>query len=292
MEQPGAHQALDSLKLVPFRDVLENVCQEAHAGLQALADRLPALDDQQRCVGRGVDGPRSICRLYQAPIARQAARQPPSAATRRRCRRRFVVPPAACCPLPLQQGRAAAAPADHSAAPAAPACVRAVGAQGQGGECLQGGAQGGGRPWRRLRARRWVPCTSAGRGAGAALHARPSEAEPAAGWGRCRRPLVADWMLRPLHPLLPPLPAADEFFRLHEELRFARAPLFDVSTALHILQSGATRPAAARCSSRWLQCCCTQEAAARDSRPQCLLPPLPVLCACRHLPAAARADRR
>ena len=39
--------------------------------------------------------------------------------------------------------------------------------------------------------------------------------------------------------LLSTLPAADEFFRLHEELRFARAPLFDVSTALHILQSGA-----------------------------------------------------
>lgn len=156
MEQPGAHQALDSLRLVPFRDVLENVCQEAHAGLQALADRLPALDDQQRCVGRGVDGPRSICRLYQAPIARQAARQPPSAATRRRCRRRFVVPPAACCPLPLQQGRAAAAPADHSAAPAAPACVRAVGAQGQGGQHVQGGAQGLAGPQRRARARRWV----------------------------------------------------------------------------------------------------------------------------------------
>ena len=37
---------------------------------------------------------------------------------------------------------------------------------------------------------------------------------------------------------LHPPAAADEFFRLHEELRFVRAPLFDVGTALHILQSG------------------------------------------------------
>jgi len=35
-----------------------------------------------------------------------------------------------------------------------------------------------------------------------------------------------------------PLAAADELFRLHEELRATRAPLFDVSTALHITQSG------------------------------------------------------
>lgn len=34
------------------------------------------------------------------------------------------------------------------------------------------------------------------------------------------------------------LPAADELFRLHEELRFSRVPLFDVSTALHIMQTG------------------------------------------------------
>ncbi len=156
MEQPGAHQALDSLKLVPFRDVLENVCQEAHAGLQALADRLPALDDQQRCVLRGVDGPVTPCRdcISHRSRARRPG-QPLPAATRRR-RRRFVVPPAASCPLPLQQGRAAAAPADHTAAPAAPARLRAVGAQGQGGQHVQGGAQGLAGPQRRARARRWV----------------------------------------------------------------------------------------------------------------------------------------
>ncbi|KAL4428264.1 hypothetical protein ABPG75_002353 [Micractinium tetrahymenae] len=34
---------------------------------------------------------------------------------------------------------------------------------------------------------------------------------------------------------------ADELFRLHEELRFSRAPLFDVSTALHISQTGTYR---------------------------------------------------
>lgn len=60
MEAPGAHQALTGLKLVPFRDVLENVCQEAHAGLQALAERLPSLEDEQRWVAmppRGLPGP-------------------------------------------------------------------------------------------------------------------------------------------------------------------------------------------------------------------------------------------
>lgn len=76
MEQPGAHQALDSLKLVPFGDVLENVCQEAHAGLQALADRLPTLDDQQRCVG-GLMG--SMVPLRRACISRGSlAKQPGS----------------------------------------------------------------------------------------------------------------------------------------------------------------------------------------------------------------------
>lgn len=41
-------EPLTSLKLVPFGDVLENVVQEAHVGLQQLADRLPALSDGER----------------------------------------------------------------------------------------------------------------------------------------------------------------------------------------------------------------------------------------------------
>lgn len=46
MEQ--SQQAITSLKLVPFRDVLENVVQEAHASLQQLTERLPALGDEER----------------------------------------------------------------------------------------------------------------------------------------------------------------------------------------------------------------------------------------------------
>ncbi|PRW44595.1 mediator of RNA polymerase II transcription subunit 14 [Chlorella sorokiniana] len=130
MEQPGAHQALDSLKLVPFRDVLENVCQEAHAGLQALADRLPALDDQQR----------------KAELLQHLQ------TTQQRLQRLHV--------------------------------------------CAQ-----------------W--------------------AHKAKAVNTCREVLKAsqDHSAALVH-------AADEFFRLHEELRFVRAPLFDVGTALHILQSG------------------------------------------------------
>jgi hypothetical protein len=41
-------QLITSLQLVTFRDVLENVVQEAHSGLQQLADRLPALGDEEQ----------------------------------------------------------------------------------------------------------------------------------------------------------------------------------------------------------------------------------------------------
>ena len=109
MEQPGAHQALDSLKLVPFRDVLENVCQEAHAGLQALADRLPPLEDQQRCVCEQAVAPVHFGDRVPAVIA---AQRPYSTRLR---------PPAAA---------AAAAAADPAAAdllwPPPPACPPAA----------------------------------------------------------------------------------------------------------------------------------------------------------------------
>ena len=41
-------KTITSLTLVAFRDVLENVVQEAVAGLQQLADRLPAVGDEER----------------------------------------------------------------------------------------------------------------------------------------------------------------------------------------------------------------------------------------------------
>jgi hypothetical protein len=45
-----ADAQLTGLQLVAFRDVLENVVQASHAGLQELVDRLPALADGERCV--------------------------------------------------------------------------------------------------------------------------------------------------------------------------------------------------------------------------------------------------
>ncbi len=56
----------------------------------------------------------------------------------------------------LQQAPAAGVSADNAAAPAAPARVRSVGAQGQGGQHLQGGAQGCAGPRGCLRPHRWV----------------------------------------------------------------------------------------------------------------------------------------
>ena len=47
-EAPGGQAPLTSLHLVPFSNVLENVVQEAHAGLHQLVDRLPALGDDER----------------------------------------------------------------------------------------------------------------------------------------------------------------------------------------------------------------------------------------------------
>jgi hypothetical protein len=44
----GEQQQLAGLQLVAFRDVLENVVYDAHAGLQQLAERLPSLGDQER----------------------------------------------------------------------------------------------------------------------------------------------------------------------------------------------------------------------------------------------------
>lgn len=46
----GEQQQLAGLQLVAFRDVLENVVYDAHAGLRQLAERLPSLGDQERCV--------------------------------------------------------------------------------------------------------------------------------------------------------------------------------------------------------------------------------------------------
>lgn len=158
MEQPGAHQALDSLKLVPFRDVLENVCQEAHAGLQALADRLPTLEDQQRCVCEQAEGTGALgraCASRDRPHRGQhACAHPPPPPLPPILPAADLLCPPPTCPLP-QQGRAAAAPADHAAALAAPACVCAVGTQGQGGQHMPGGAEGVAGPQRRAGARRW-----------------------------------------------------------------------------------------------------------------------------------------
>lgn len=44
----AAPTAISGLHLVPFRDVLENVVVDAQAELQALAERLPALGDEER----------------------------------------------------------------------------------------------------------------------------------------------------------------------------------------------------------------------------------------------------
>lgn len=43
-----ADAPISSLQLVAFRDVLDNAVQDAHAGLQQLAERLPALGDEER----------------------------------------------------------------------------------------------------------------------------------------------------------------------------------------------------------------------------------------------------
>lgn len=67
---------------------------------------------------------------------------------------------------------------------------------------------------------------------------------------------------------VPCRPAADELFRLHEELRFSRAPLFDVSTALHISQTGG-RPSGGQAA--WQMPCCLSAAE-----------PLPALCSLSH----------
>ncbi len=43
-----AQTPLTGLQLVPFRDVLSNVVQDAHTGLTQLAGRLPGLSDEER----------------------------------------------------------------------------------------------------------------------------------------------------------------------------------------------------------------------------------------------------
>lgn len=45
-----AEAQLSSIKCTNFSDVLENAVQEAHGGLLDLAQRLPALSDEDRCV--------------------------------------------------------------------------------------------------------------------------------------------------------------------------------------------------------------------------------------------------
>ncbi|PSC70987.1 mediator of RNA polymerase II transcription subunit 14 isoform A [Micractinium conductrix] len=129
----AAPTAISGLHLVPFRDVLENVVVDAQAELQALAERLPALGDEER--------KRQLLLHLQA--------------TRQRLQRLHV--------------------------------------------CAQ-----------------W--------------------AHKAKAVNTCREVLKAaqDHGAAFVH-------TADELFRLHEELRFSRAPLFDVSTALHISQTGTYR---------------------------------------------------
>ncbi|KAI3423531.1 hypothetical protein D9Q98_010711 [Chlorella vulgaris] len=125
-----ADAQLTGLQLVAFRDVLENVVQASHAGLQELVDRLPALADEER--------KRQLLQHLQT--------------TRQQLQRLHV--------------------------------------------CAQ-----------------W--------------------AHKAKAVNTCREVLKAsqDHGTAFVH-------AADELFRLHEELRFSRVPLFDVSTALHIMQTG------------------------------------------------------
>lgn len=57
---------LASLQLVAFRDVLDNVVQEAHSGLGQLAERLPSLGDEERCAIAG--GCQAGCGPCQPPL--------------------------------------------------------------------------------------------------------------------------------------------------------------------------------------------------------------------------------
>ena len=45
-QPPG--DAITGLKLVPFSDVLENVLQQAHAGLRELVETLPGQPDEAK----------------------------------------------------------------------------------------------------------------------------------------------------------------------------------------------------------------------------------------------------
>jgi hypothetical protein len=100
---------------------------------------------------------------------------------------------------------------------------------------MPGGAEGVAGPRRCLDACRWVlRCSDSRRGSRACL--------------RCSSPVpfflqhlllhALSLGLRCMVPCLSACPAADELFRVNEELRFSRAPLFDVSSALHIMQTG------------------------------------------------------
>ena len=295
----GEQQALSSLQLVAFRDVLDNVVQQAHAELQQLAERLPAVGDEERWVCCWLSC-LPCCR--PAPMLRRAAPKGSSSAPhrlrRRRRRLRLVLPPTLpppCLPLPapsLQQAPAAAAPADHAAAAATPARVRAVGAQGKGGQHVPGGSQGVTGPWRSLCARGWVLPP----GANAAPHDcfqvlnSNAEALKGAAAARCRC-CGRRWGIHHGEPPAsihdrPPLPpAADELFRLNEELRFCRAPLFDVSFALHIMQTG--KKLVGRQAGAWVH---TPGGTAAEERTE--LSPIAaclkhIFC-CRHLPPAAQ----
>ena len=233
------NQALASLQLVPFGDVASNVVQEAHDGLQQLAERLPALDDESRC-GRGSGGSGLTC--CSARAATCLGGQLPD---------RAVVAGPACPPA------AAAAAAAHQRPPPPPphpTCLRAAsasccctcrphGSACSACTCVRSGRT---RPKRSMRAGRCSklrPTT--------AQHSSTRVSAAAAAlrkWRACRADcaLPASAVCRPCKPTVCARRpnamrmqcAADELFRLHEELRFSRAPLFDVPTALHILQTG------------------------------------------------------
>lgn len=229
-------EPLTSLTLVPFSDVLVNVTHDAHTGLQDLAERLPGLSDEERYVGSGPP----MARLWGWQ-ARETAQQ--SRGTHRSLARPWC--------MRLRHRRRCRPPTRrlllHPSAPAASArccstCRRRASAC-SACTCARSGRTSPRRSTLAARCSRLPPtmapplCT---RVRAAALLGAAVRHTRSAGSGTCFSLLHT---LPPSHTASPTPhllhPPADEFFRLHEELRFGRAPLFDVPTALHILHTGA-----------------------------------------------------
>lgn len=251
--------AISSVKLVELRDLLALVVEEAHAGLQALAEKLPGQPDQERCAT--LRPPRPATATVLVAVARRAcddACLQPGSLMLFACRKRALLLHFHATRQRLQRLRALVAWSNKARAAKECSVILQVRRCGRGclpvlGVIHSCCSYAVGIVFRTALPAAWRLCRAPCCG-GAALVLVLTAGDD--WWG--------DWLTRAQETAAHNAAlahAADQLFHLHGELTYMAAPAYDVGTALHVLQTGAEGPVAAAALHAAAAACCPPQSA-------------------------------